>query len=316
MEEFYDVIIVGGGAAGLSAGIYACRRKMSTLIITKDIGGQALMAKEIENYPGVEKVSGLELVQKMYEQALGFGAQVIQDEVKLVEKVGEGHFRVKTLKGEYVSRSVIIAAGKVPRDLKVPGEERFKGSGVSYCATCDAPLYRNKRVMVVGDGNFALDAALLLAKYASEVNLITKKSALTGDRELVEMVLASPSIKVFYGTVVKEIKGSFKVDAIVLESHDRGVYTIPVDGVFVEMGYEVNIEPFKDIITFDERKQIKVNNRNETSTSGVFACGDITNTPYKQLVISAAEGAKAALSAYEYVQRLSGKHAVTIDWHK
>jgi thioredoxin reductase (NADPH) len=316
MEEFYDVIIVGGGAAGLSAGIYACRRKMSTLIITKDIGGQALIAKEIENYPGVEKVSGSELVQKMYEQALGFGAQIILDEVKFVEKVGEGHFRVKALKGEYFSRSIIIAAGKLPRDLKVPGEERFKGAGVSYCATCDAPLYRNKRVIVVGDGDFALDAALLLAKYASEVNLITRKSTLTGDKELVEMVSASPNIKVLYETSVREVKGSFKVDGVVLESKDKGVYTIPVDGVFVEMGYEVNIEPFKEIVTFDERKQIIVNNRNETSTSGVFACGDITNTPYKQLVISAAEGAKAALSAYEYVQRLSGKHAVTIDWHK
>jgi len=316
MEEVYDVIIVGGGAAGLSAGIYACRRKMNTLIITKDIGGQALLAKEVENYPGVERVSGMELIQRIYEQALGFGAQIVQDEVTSVEKVGEGRFIVKALKGEYVSRSIIIAAGKLPKDLKVPGEERFKGSGVSYCATCDAPLFKNKRVVVVGDGNFALDAALLLSKYAKEVSLVTRKNLLTGDRDLAEMVSSTPNIKVFYETAVKEVKGTFKVESVVVETSGKGLYELPVDGVFVEMGYEVNIEPFKKVVAFDERKQIVVNNRNETSTPGVFACGDITNTPYKQLVISAAEGAKAALSAYEYVQRLSGKHAVTIDWHK
>lgn len=316
MEEVYDVIIVGGGAAGLSAGIYACRRKMNTLIITKDIGGQALLAKEVENYPGVERVSGMELIQRIYEQALGFGAQIVQDEVTSVEKVGEGRFIVKALKGEYVSRSIIIAAGKLPKDLKVPGEERFKGSGVSYCATCDAPLFKNKRVVVVGDGNFALDAALLLSKYAKEVSLVTRKNLLTGDKDLAEMVSSTPNIKVFYETTVKEVKGTFKVESVVVETSGKGLYELPVDGVFVEMGYEVNIEPFKKVVAFDERKQIVVNNRNETSTPGVFACGDITNTPYKQLVISAAEGAKAALSAYEYVQRLSGKHAVTIDWHK
>ncbi|MCX8189303.1 MAG: FAD-dependent oxidoreductase [Nitrososphaeria archaeon] len=316
MEEVYDVIIVGAGISGLTAGIYACRKKMNTLIISKDIGGQALIAKEIENYPGVERTSGAELIQKVYEQALEFGAQIIQDEVISVEKVNGGHFKVRTLKGEYVSRSIIIAAGKIPRDLKVPGEDRFKGSGVSYCATCDAPLFRNKRVIVVGDGNIALDATLLLAKYAKEVNLVTKRNSLSGDKELVEMVLNTPNIKVLYETYVKEIVGTFKVEKVLMETLGKGLYDLQVDGVFVELGYEVNIEPFKSLIAFDERKQIIINNRNETKTSGVFACGDITDTPYKQLVISAAEGAKAALSAYEYIQRLSGKHALTVDWHK
>ncbi|MEM1986080.1 MAG: FAD-dependent oxidoreductase [Nitrososphaeria archaeon] len=316
MEEVYDVIIVGAGISGLSAGIYACRKKMNTLIISKDIGGQALIAKEVENYPGVERTSGAELVQKVYEQALSFGAQIVQDEVISVEKVSEGYFRVRTLKGEYVSRSLIIAAGKLPRDLKVPGEDRFKGSGVSYCATCDAPLFRNKSVIIVGDGNIALDAALLLAKYAKEVNLITRRASLSGDKELIEMVLNTPNIKVLYETSVKEITGTFKVEKVLVETLGKGSYELQVDGVFVELGYEVNIEPFKSLVTFDGRKQIIVNNKNETNTQGVFACGDITDTPYKQLVISAAEGAKAALSAYEYVQRLSGKHAVTVDWHK
>ncbi len=316
MEEVYDVIIVGAGISGLTAGIYACRRKMNTLIISKDIGGQALIAKEIENYPGVERTSGAEIVQKVYEQALNFGAQIIQDEVVSVEKLGEGNFRVKTLKGEYVSRSIIIAAGKLPKDLKVPGEERFKGGGVSYCATCDAPLFKNKNVIVVGEGNIALDASLLLTKYAKEVNLITKRNSLSGDKELIEMVLNAPNIKVLYETSVKEIIGTFKVEKVLVETLGKGMYELQVDGVFVELGYEVNIEPFKNLVSFDDRKQIIVNNKNETKTSGVFACGDITDTPYKQLVISAAEGAKAALSAYEYVQRLSGKYAVTIDWHK
>jgi len=312
----YDVVIIGAGIAGLTAGIYAARRGLRALIISKDVGGQALIAKEIENYPAVDKASGVELVQKAYEQAQRFGAEVIIDEVKKVEKEGEGLFRILTASMEYSSKAVIIASGKIPQDLGVVGEDRFRGSGVSYCATCDAPLYKNKRVVVVGDGAYAYDAAILLSKYAAEVVLVTRRKELSGERELVEAVLNSQKIKVLYETKVKEIVGTFKVTSITLETSSGLEHNMPIDGVFVEIGYTIKVDPFKDLVDLDGRKQVIVNNKNETSTPGVFAAGDVTNTPYKQLVISASEGAKAALSAYEYVQRLAGKSAVTIDWHK
>ncbi|MGQ9781211.1 MAG: NAD(P)/FAD-dependent oxidoreductase [Nitrososphaeria archaeon] len=315
-SPLYDVIIIGAGASGLTAGIYSCRRSLKTLIVSKDIGGQALVAKEIENYPGVPRSSGAELIQKIFEQAQRFGAEITLDEVKLVAKEAEGRFKVETRNAKYLSKAVIIASGKVPRDLKVAGEERFKGSGVSYCATCDAPLYRNKKVAVVGDGDFAYDAAIILSKYAAEVLLISKKEALVGERGLLELIKRTKNIVVLLGTSVREIKGTYKVTAVVLESDDKGVYEIGVDGVFVEMGFEVNVEPFKGLVKLDNRKQIVVNNRNETTMEGVFASGDATDTPFKQFVISAAEGAKAALSAYEYIQSLAGRSAVTVDWHK
>ncbi|MEM3403109.1 MAG: FAD-dependent oxidoreductase [Nitrososphaeria archaeon] len=314
--DSYDVIIIGAGIAGLTAGIYAARRGLRTLIISKDIGGQALIAKEIENYPAVDKASGVELVQKAYEQSQKFGAELIIDEVKKVEKEHEGLFRIKVVNSEYLSKAVIIASGKIPQDLGVVGEDKFRGNGLSYCATCDAPLYKNKRVVVVGDGAYAYDAAILLSKYAAEVVLITRRKELSGERELVEAILKSQKIKVLYETKVKGILGTFKVKSITLETSPNIEYNMPTDGLFVEMGYAIKVEPFKDLVDLDERKQVVINNRNETSTSGVFAAGDVTNTPYKQFVISASEGAKAALSAYEYIQRLAGKSAVAIDWHK
>lgn len=315
-DNKYDVVIIGAGVSGLSAGIYTCRRSLKTLIISKDIGGQALIAKGIENYPGIEKSSGADLVQKVLEQAQHFGAEIVLDEVKFIMKKGEGEFLVGTLQGEYWAKAVIIASGKIARDLNVPGEDRFKGSGVSYCATCDAPLYKGKKVLVVGDGNYAYDAAILLSKYASEVHLVTKRKELLGEEETVNLVKEAKNVIIHYDTNVKEVKGTFKVMSVILESVGKNVFELPIDGVFVELGYEIKVEPFKNLVALDERKQIVISSKNETSTQGVFASGDVTNTPFKQFVISASEGAKAALSAYEYIQKISEKSAVTIDWHK
>ncbi|MGD0328839.1 MAG: FAD-dependent oxidoreductase [Nitrososphaeria archaeon] len=314
-DSKYDVIIVGAGVSGLTAGIYTCRKSLKTLIISKDVGGQALIAKEIENYPGVERTGGADLVQKVLAQAQSFGAEIILDEVESVLKKGEGEFHIQTSHGEYLAKAVIIASGKIPRDLNVPGEDRFKGMGVSYCAICDAPLYKNKKVLVVGDGSYAFDAVILLSKYAKEVHFVLKRKDLPRDQEDINLFEETKNVTIYYDTIVKEVKGTFKVVSVVLESIGKNVFELPVDGVFVELGYEIKVEPFKNLVTLDERKQVVVTGKNETSTSGVFASGDVTNTPFKQFVISASEGAKAALSAYEYVQKISGKPAVTIDWH-
>lgn len=315
-KKDYDVLILGAGIAGLSAAIYARRRGLETVVISKDIGGQALMAKEIENYPGVSHSSGINIIMIAADQAQEFGAEIIPDQVLSVKKEEEGRFLVKTSGEEYTSKSVIIAAGKIPRELKVPGESKFKGSGVSYCATCDAPLYRKKNAVVVGNGTFAFDATILLSKYASRVYLVTNRNELSGNDEIIKLIKETENIELVPSTNVKEIKGNSKVNAVVLTSEKRGEFELPVDGVFVEMGYDIYVEPFMDTVKLDGRKQVIINNKCETSTEGIFAAGDVTNTPFKQLVISAAEGAKAALSAYEYIQKLAGKKAVTIDWHK
>jgi thioredoxin reductase (NADPH) len=315
-DNKYDVVIIGAGVSGLSAGIYTCRRSLKTLIISKDIGGQALIAKEIENYPGIEKSSGADLVEKVLEKAQHFGAEIVLEEVKSITKKGEGEFLIQTMQGEYWAKAVIIASGKIPRDLNVPGEDRFKGRGVSYCATCDAPLYKGRKALVVGDGSYAYDAVILLSKYASEVHFVTKKRELSGEEENVNFIKETKNIIIYYETNVKEVKGTFKVVSAILESNEKNVFELPIDGVFVELGYEIRVEPFKNLVALDERKQIVINGKNETSTPGVLASGDVTNTPFKQFVISASEGAKAALSAYEYIQKISGKPAVTIDWHR
>ena len=315
-DNKYDVIIIGAGVSGLTAGIYACRRSLKTLIISKDIGGQALIAKEIENYPGIQKSSGVDLVQKVFEQAQHFNAEIILDEVRFVEKKGEREFLVRTLQQEYWAKAIIIASGKIARDLNVPGEDRFKGIGISYCATCDAPLYKGKKVLVVGDGSYAYDAAILLSKYSSEVHLITKREELLGEEEIINLVKEAKNITIHYNTNVKEVKGTLKVTSVILEANAKNVFELPIDGVFVELGYEIKVEPFKNLVTLDKRKQIVINSKNETSTPGVFASGDVTNTPFKQFVISASEGAKAALSAYRYIQKTSEKPAIIIDWHK
>jgi thioredoxin reductase (NADPH) len=315
-DSKYDVVIIGAGVSGLTAGIYACRRSLKTLIVSKDIGGQALIAKEIENYPAIEKSSGADLVQKVLEQVQHFGAEIALEDVKLITKKGEGEFLIQTQQGDYWTKAVIIASGKISRDLNVPGEERFKGRGVSYCVTCDAPLYKGKKALVVGDGSYAYDAVILLSRYASEVHFVMKKKELLGEEEDVNLIKEAKNIIIHYGTNVKEVKGTFKVMSVILESNEKNVFELPIDGVFVELGYEIKVEHFKNLVSLDERKQIIISGKNETSTPGVFASGDVTNTPYKQFVISASEGAKAALSAYEYIQKISGRSAVTIDWHK
>ncbi len=315
-DSKYDVIIVGAGVSGLTAGIYSCRRNLKTLIISKDIGGQALIAKEIENYPGFERSSGADLVQKVLEQAQNFGTEIVLDEVKSVTKKGEGEFHIQTVQGEYFAKAVIIASGKISRDLNVPGEERFKGMGVSYCATCDAPLYKDKKVLVVGDGSYAFDAVVLLSKYAKEVHFATKRKDLPIEEENINLIMGAKNVSIYYDTNVKEVKGTFKVVSVVLELTGKNAFELPIDGIFVELGYVIKVDPFRNLVTLDERKQIIITNKNETFTPGVFASGDVTNTPFKQFVISASEGAKAALSTYEYIQKISGKSAVTIDWHK
>ncbi len=313
---YYDVVIVGGGAAGLTAAIYTSRRALKTLIISKDIGGQAALTNEIENYPGVGLIDGFDLMNRFLEDAKKFGAEFKSGEVKEIKKKGEGDFLVKTTVGDFKTAAVILAFGLTPRDLGVPGEEEFKGKGVSSCATCDGPLYKGKVVAVVGGGNSALDAAEYLSRIAKKVYLIHRRDQFRGDEILVERVKSKDNIELVLNSKVKEIKGEERVKSIVVvdvndESKER---EIEVDGVFVEIGHVAKTKWLGDLVEYDERGQIKTNKNCETKTPGIFAAGDVTDIEYKQIIISGGEGAKAALQAYKYLQQTKGIKGAGIDW--
>ncbi len=306
--------MVGAGPAGLTAALYAARRGLSVVVLSQDIGGQASTTAEIENYPGVDPIDGLELMTRFQRQAERAGAQVRIEEVIQIEKDDNG-FTVKTHLGDYQSQTVILAYGLTHRHLDIPGEEKFSGRGVSYCATCDAPLFKGKPTVVVGGGNSAMDAALLLSNFSPHVTIITHHSEFHGERVLIDQLAATPNLKIYTNAKALRINGEKSLESIEIE-HGGQPVTIPTAGVFVEIGYTVNPKLVKDITDLDERHQIVIDPQtNGTSVPGLFAAGDVTTIAQKQIVISAGEGAKAALSAHQYLQSLGHVPvAGKVDW--
>jgi thioredoxin reductase (NADPH) len=314
--KMYDVVIIGAGAAGLTAAIYARRRLLKTLVISLDIGGQALLTEQIENYPGYLDKSGPKLMRIFEKQARDFGAEILIGYVTKVEKVND-HFKVISNVGEFETKTVIIAAGKVPRKLNVPGEDKFLGRGVSTCVTCDAPFARNKVVAVVGGGNSALEGVEVVSKFANKVYLIHRRDQFRADEITIEKVKKLPNVEFILNTVITEIKGDKKLESVVIQNvKTNEIKELKVDMVFLEIGHETKIDFVRHLVKTDEYNQIITNKAAETSCPGIFAAGDVTDSPYKQLVIAAAEGAIAALSAYNYIGKKEGKEAVKADWKR
>ncbi len=303
-----DVVIVGGGAAGLSAAIFSSRRALRTTVISQDIGGQAATTEEIENYPGIAFTGGPALALAMKAQSEKFGARFVFERAERLEAVrledGTDGYRVTTDRGTHDTRTLILAYGLSHKHLGVPGEKEFAGQGVSYCATCDAPLFKGRRTAVIGGGNSALDAALLLSKFCPSVTLIHRGLKFSGEAVVIEQVNRAPNIDRIINTVVSEIRGTRRVESIALAdvADPAKTKTLPVDGVFVEIGFQVNPKLVEGFVDLDARKQIIITPACETSRPGVFAAGDITTILYKQIVISAGEGAKAGLQVYKYLQ--------------
>lgn len=302
MENIYDTIIVGAGPAGMSAAIYAARREMKVLVISENIGGQVIWASEIENYPGFSNIKSFELVQKMQEQVKENNVDIINTKIEEVTKIGTG-FILKTNIGQYQTKTVIVAMGLAPRTLGVPGEKELNGRGVAYCANCDGPFYKNKTVAVIGGGNAALDAAEVMSKIAAQVYLIHHHDKFQGFEVLVDKVKSAANIKIFSQFDVKEIKGVQKVEGIVISDCNSGdSQELKIDGVFVEIGRKADTDLVKDFVNRDNKEQIIIDANCATDTAGIFAAGDVTNAPFKQIVIAAGQGAVAALSAYQYLQ--------------
>ena len=312
-ETIYDVIVVGGGPAGLTAAIYTTRRALKTLVISKDIGGQAALTDEIENYPGFEKIGGMELMQKFQNQAKGFGAEFLMTEVVSLEHADK-LFRIKSTDNkEFQAKSVIMTFGLTPRNLEIPGEKELTGKGVTYCATCDGPLYKGKDVVVIGGGNSALDAAEFLSHLAKQVYLIHRRDTFRGEQILVDQVKAAKNVEIIYNANATEIKGANNVTGLTYKTNEGQIKDLKVDGVFIEIGYVAKTQWLGDLVEYTDRKEIEISPDCETKTPGLFAAGDVTKITYKQVVISAGEGAKAALQAYRFLQ---GDKALAPDWKR
>ncbi|MEE0999425.1 MAG: thioredoxin-disulfide reductase, partial [Treponemataceae bacterium] len=304
----YDLIIIGAGPAGLSAAQYGARANLKTLVIENAaVGGQVLNINDFENYPGVfPGVKGNEFIATMTEQAKAFGADFLTATVSSIDKV-KNQFIVKTDKGEQTSLTLVIATGAAHRKLGVPGEKELSGMGVSYCATCDGPFFKNRKVVVVGGGDSACDEATYLATLASEVTMIHRKSSFRAQKAVAERVLSNPKINVKFNTVVKEIKGKYKVEELILENTETGeISTINADGVFIFVG----MVPQTDLVEMlpkDEGGYIKTNEKMETAIKGMYCVGDIRSKPFRQVVTATSDGATAAFSAGLYIRELNNE---------
>lgn len=315
VNMIYDVIILGGGPAGVAAGVYAARKRLKTLLVTEEFGGQSLVSDDIENWIGEKHLSGVELAKKLeghirnYEDVVDIKTGEKAVEVKKIAcESGERlcDFQILTnKKGDYKGKTVILAVGSRRKRLNIPGEEKFEGKGVSFCATCDAPLFRDKKVAVVGGGNAGLEATVDLLPYAKEIYVLEKGDFLKGDPITREKVKSEEKIDIIFNATVKEVLGDVMVEGLLYENKNKEEKKLEVRGVFVEIGSIPNSELVKDLVEVDESGQVKINSKHAaTSQEGIFAAGDVTDDPYKQNNISAGDGIKAALAAYHYIQNV------------
>lgn len=301
----YDVIVLGSGPAGLSAAVYSRRYEMKTLVIGKGYG-MISEAHEVENYLGFKNISGLELSKKFTEHAKSLGAEIVREEILKVEKKEEG-FVVTTENGKYESKTVIYALGGVKRKLGVPNEEKFKGKGISYCATCDAAFFKDKVVAVTGGSDSAAMAALLLSKIAKKVYIIYRRGKLRAFPSLIKKIEEKENVETIFNTIIKEVEGDSSVEKIITENRETGeIKEIKVDGVFVEYGYEPNSYLAEELgVKLSEKGRIVVDENMRTNIEGFFAAGDVTTGSgrFDQVITAAAEGAIAARSAHDYITR-------------
>lgn len=308
----YDIVIIGGGPAGLTAGLYAARAKMDTLLIEKMIfGGQAAMTETIENYPGFpDGIGGMELTNRMREQSAKFGLTFIDAEVKAVVtgigNAGEG-FGVETSGEKYIASAVIVASGAEPRELAVPGEKRFKGRGVSYCATCDGAFFRDQDIVVVGGGDTAVEEGLFLTKFGRKVTLVHRRDRLRATKILQERASANPKLDFVWDSVVEEIFGEENVEGVRVKNLKTDEKRdISAKGVFVYVGIEPSTHFLEGLVDMDDAGYVVTDENMQTSQAGIFACGDARRKLLRQVVTACGEGATAAFSAQHYVEELKG----------
>jgi thioredoxin reductase (NADPH) len=297
----HDLVIIGGGPAGLTAGIYASRAMLKTVLLEKElIGGQIALSDVIENYPGFPSISGMDLMAKFEEHARGLGLEIQMDAVESITL--DGNVKViKTTEGELRAKAVIVATGAKPRKIGVPGETELTGKGVSYCATCDGPFFRDQDIVVVGGGDTAVKEAVYLSKIAKKVSIIHRRDKLRAEKILQEKALKAENIEVLWSHILKEIKGEKGVSGVIVEDlKDNTTREIPVEGAFIFVG----INPTTGFVDVDKDDQdfIIANQQMESSTPGIFVAGDCRNTPLLQVSTAVGDGATAAFVAENYIE--------------
>ncbi len=299
----FDVIVIGGGPAGMAAAVYLARQKLSFLVLTGNVGGQALWSSDVENYLGFHLLDGVALVEQFQKHLRDYQKDFALkegEEVTKVERIPSG-FRVVTAQGTHEGRTLLLASGTKYRTLDVPGEKEFYGKGVTYCAACDAPLFREKIVFVIGGGNSAMDAALFAEKYAIKVVIVSVNPSLNGDDVMLAKIRASKKIETRVASKVVAIEGEKMVKKIRLMGPDGGEQVESVDGVFIEIGL-TPVSGYIDFVAKDKWGQVMVDKFNATNVERIWAAGDVTDITEKQISIAVGEGSKAALSIIEYFQ--------------
>lgn len=307
----YDLVIIGGSAAGSAAAVYASRRKLDFALISDDFGGEMARAGEVLNWPSVTEITGIGLTERFKEQ-LAFNNVEPQLGIRVEEitKTDEGHFIINAKKGDealtFETTAVIVATGVHPRHLEVPGEEDLYGRGVTYCTTCDGPLFKGKKTVTIGGGNSALESALMMAEIASEVTIINIHDKFKGEQVLIDKVTNDDRINVIYNARTTAIEGEPLVERVVYEDKETGEEkTVETQGVFVHIGLIPNSSFIGESVEKNHFKELVVDKKCQTSVPGLFAAGDVTDVAYKQLAIAAGQGVTAALSAIEYINQQS-----------
>ena len=309
-KTYYDVIIIGGGPAGLTAGLYTSRAKLDTLVIEREvIGGQVANIEAIENYPGFpDGVNGFELSQQMQKQAEKYGAVILYNQATALELKADGKKLIKTSDGDFEARAVILAGSAKRRKLGIPGEEEYTGRGVSFCATCDAPLFKDKPVAVAGGGNSAITEALHLARFASKVTVIHRRDQLRASPILQDRAFTEPKMKFLWDTLIQKVQGGDFVESLSLKNARTGQESVfKVEGLFVSIGFDPDTAFLKGIVTLDAEGHVITNTEMETNVPGIYAAGDIRVKLSRQIITAAGDGATAAMAAERFLSEQGHK---------
>ena len=315
MVQEYEIIVVGGGPAGLSAGIFISRQKASCLLISKDLGGQLNLIPKLENYPGTIMSSGPLLAKTLENQYLTFNGEMIYDTVQRIDETELG-LKVKTNRSEYIAKAIVLAPGKVPNNLGVENESAFANKGVHYCTKCDAPFYQNRITAVVGVGGYLVESGILLSRMASKIYLIYKGGVMGGDKDMIASLEKKENVELVPQSSIKSLSGNNNLQSITILDNSGNEKTINVDGLFIEMGSKINLDFVRHLVKVNPKGEIEISDGGKTSRPAIFAAGDATSIPYKQIIAACGDGAAAGLSAFNYIEKLKGKPGIRADWKK
>jgi len=314
LQEF-EIVIVGAGPAGLSAGMYVARQNVSCLVISKDLGGQMNLIPKLENYPGTIMSSGPILAKTLETQYLSFKGEIVYDTVEKIDESEDG-FKIKTTRSEYKAKAIVLAPGKVPNMLGVENESEYFNKGVHYCTKCDAPFYQGRTTASVGVGSYLVESGLLLSRMASKMYLILKGSKLAGDKDLVAALENNKNIEIITQSSVKSISGNSALQQITIVDSSGAEKVLDVDALFIELGSKINLDYVKHLVKINTKGEIEIESGGMTSHPAIFAAGDATTIPYKQIIVACGDGSNAGLSAFNYLEKLKGKPGIRADWKK